>query len=195
MLFFATLRKLGLSRRDGVLATIAFVPVIYINSTVSLDYVWALGFLIGSLYTVVLGRPALAGIALGAAIGCRLTSGAMIVPLCLLLVETAPKGIRIPRAAVFAFSAILVGAVSYLPVLLSYGPEFLRFGDELISASLRTRLVLYGMTVGVWGGAGTAALMVLFVVFLILSLLRLPAGLSARIFVVSCIIAIVLYVL
>ena len=163
MLFFMTLRALGFPRRDGVLAAIAlaFVPVIYINSTVTLDYVWALAFLVASLFATVRGRPALAGIALGAAIGCRITSGAMIVPLGILVVALTPRGLRLRRAASFAMFALAVGAISYLPVIFTYGPGFFSFTDTPLPLNLRVKLILFGLTAGTWGMVGTAGLALL----------------------------------
>jgi membrane-bound ClpP family serine protease len=96
VLFFAlSLARLGI---DGVLeasAALAFAPVIFINSTSSLDYLWALAFILGSLFFVLDRKPILAGIFLGLAIGCRITSGAMLLPLLILVWRTlAPEPTR-----------------------------------------------------------------------------------------------------
>ena len=117
--FFAlTLRKLG--SRDGVAAALALamVPVVYINSTCAMDYVWALAFALASLYFVVAACPLAAGVLLGLAIGCRMTSGALLVPLCILLV----RGGGTRRVAVDILkligASLLVGAVAFVPVAL-----------------------------------------------------------------------------
>jgi hypothetical protein len=199
--FFLILRALGIPRRDGVLGAIAlaFVPMIYINSTATLDYIWALAFLLASLYGVLRERVTIAGVAAGAAIGCRITSGAMLIPLGLVLLAAAPEGRRIQAAARFVILALLAGVLCYLPVFLSYGPEFFRFADEPLSMRLRTRLILYGLTLGVWGLLGTVALVVLFAGFLIKrkNIVRphLHGIASSKPFAAAITIAITLYVI
>ena len=82
--FVACARRLGC--RDALLAGLALAttPVFFINSVTAKDYVWALAF-IGSLFCVLDRRPRIAGLLLGLAVGCRLTSAAMVVPLGLIL--------------------------------------------------------------------------------------------------------------
>jgi hypothetical protein len=63
---------------------LAFTPVIFINSANTMDYIWALCFILGATYGVLRRRPVLAGISLGLAIGCRISSGAMLLPLSML---------------------------------------------------------------------------------------------------------------
>ena len=72
---------------------LAFTPQVYINSSNTTDYVWALAFILGSLYFVLLGRPLMAGILLGLAIGSRITSGAMLLRLGVLL-ASGPNEVR-----------------------------------------------------------------------------------------------------
>jgi hypothetical protein len=93
--FILCARRLGC--RDSVLAGLALAmsPVFFVNSVTAKDYVWALAFVLGSLFCVLDRRPTLAGLLLGLAVGCRITSAAMILPLALLFVgrdgkRTAP---------------------------------------------------------------------------------------------------------
>src|SRR4029077_611813 len=74
--------------RDAFLAGLAFAmtPIVFINSVTSKDYVWAIAFLLGSLLSVLSRQSLLAGTLLGLAVGCRITSGAMLLPLGLILI-------------------------------------------------------------------------------------------------------------
>src|SRR5690348_11577757 len=88
ILFFAlTLKTWKFKNVFLASAALAFVPIIYINSTTTIDYVWALSFLLISLYFVARYQPLLAGLFIGIAIGCRLTSGAMLIPYCIMIMQ------------------------------------------------------------------------------------------------------------
>jgi hypothetical protein len=156
--FFAlSLRALGC--RDYILASLAlaFTPVVFINSTNSMDYLWALAFILASLYFAVLGRPVIAGILLGAAIGCRITSGVLLLPLLVLLAD--PDGRRgqsnLRRFAAFSAGAFLVGGIAYAPVVLRYGFGFLTFYERGYPSLLD---ILGKATVAVWGLIGLLAI-------------------------------------
>ncbi|MFH1070326.1 MAG: hypothetical protein V1794_11965 [Candidatus Glassbacteria bacterium] len=126
-IFFALiLKKMG--SRDFLAAAIALflTPVIYLNSAVSMDYVWALTFILGALYFILQDMPLAAGMFMGLAAGSRLTSLAMILPLANLLA----KGERRKAAgSIFLFLgvSVLVGMLCYLPVYSRYGMQFLSF--------------------------------------------------------------------
>ena len=155
-LFVSVLRRAGARAADACLggAALSLVPVVFINSTVTLDYIWALAFLLAALKAALAGRPGWAGAALGAAMGCRITSGAALIPVGILICAGAAPGARWRGLLSCAGSALSVGAMCYAPVFATYGSGFLRFVDEPMSVSLRGRLTLYGATVGVWGVAG-----------------------------------------
>lgn len=64
------------------LLTLALVihPVFWHNATVSADYVWAVGMLLAGLDQLERGRFGWAGLALGLAVGCRISSGLVVGP-------------------------------------------------------------------------------------------------------------------
>jgi len=153
--FFAlSVRVLG--SKDYVLAglALAFTPGVFISSTATMDYVWALAFTMGSLYFILIGRPLLAGLMLGGAIGCRLTSGAMLIPLGIMLGgrERTAGSSSVCR---FVLGASLVAAVAFTPVVLRYGWGFLRFFEDGRPAVVET---IRTATEGVWGRVGFIAL-------------------------------------
>ena len=166
-LFALLVKRMGASARISALAGIAlaFVPIIYVNSTVTLDYLWALAGILAALLAAHHHRPAVAGLCLGAAIGCRITSGAMILPVALVLFFQDPGPRRRRQLGVFVCSTLLTGALLYAPVVLTYGFGFLRFIDVALGPASRARLTLYGGTIGVWGALGAIGLGVGILVF------------------------------
>lgn len=156
--FFALSMK-ALGYKNYILASLAlaFTPVIFISSTSSIDYPWALAFILGSLYFVIAQRPLVAGAFLGAAIGCRITSGAMLVPLCMLLIQQTRRQYTVGNILKFLLGTFLVGTAAFVPVFLKYGWGFFSFADAAYPSLFR---VIYRATIGVWGVIGLLALLV-----------------------------------
>ena len=176
------LRRAG--SRDAALGAIAFafVPTVFISSTSGMDYLWACAFLMAALVLTLARRGALAGLALGLATGCRITSIAFLLPLAVMRAAPEPRG-RVRAVLALALPALLVGGAAYLPVALRYGGEFLSYYEPAgghqqplayFFAGLLTLfrlpfspLFVAGLaTVGVWGVVGFAALGVAVVVTL-----------------------------
>ena len=156
ILFFAlSLRALGC--RDWVLAALAlaFTPVVFANSTTSMDYIWTLAFILAGLYFAIVRRPLLAGLMLGLAIGCRITSGAMLIPLALLLVRDDDGNCSLKRVLQFALVACLVGAAAFVPAVLKYGPDFFAFYEHQYPSAFA---VLKGASEDLWGAVGSLAI-------------------------------------
>jgi hypothetical protein len=143
--------------RDFSLAglALAFVPVVYINSTSAIDYLWAMVFALASVYFLLRRLPILAGIMLGLAIGSRITSLAMIIPGAVILLYDS-IGANYRRAlARYTLTATIVGGLCFLPVILRYGTEFLTFYRAKYP-SLQSIITRAGE--GVWGMIGAIAL-------------------------------------
>ncbi len=168
ILMTLVLRRLG--ARDYLIGGLAFglTPVIFINSTNSTDYLWALAGLLGCLYFILQDRPVLAGICLGLAIGSRITSGAFVVPVGILIFQRAPAESRIRRIVMFALTSCVVGGLIFIPALMKYGWDILSFSDELHPSLLEIGKLA---TVDIWGSIGVAAL-VLAVGVIVLHLIR-----------------------
>ncbi|HKR05150.1 MAG TPA: hypothetical protein VJY62_11005, partial [Bacteroidia bacterium] len=69
--FISAFRRLNLRYAITAGITLAFIPVIYINSTNAMDYMWALSFIMTAFYFLVKKNPVLSGIFIGLAVGCR----------------------------------------------------------------------------------------------------------------------------
>src|ERR1700722_8823851 len=129
--FFALImRELGV--RGYLLMALAFAmtPVIYVSSCCTMDYIPALAGQLAASYAVLRGRPMLAGVALGFAIGCRITAGALVLPLCLWMLLSAARRPALRQCLLFGGTALLVGGVFFLPVLRHYGADFFAFYDN-----------------------------------------------------------------
>ncbi|MBI3830594.1 MAG: glycosyltransferase family 39 protein [Planctomycetes bacterium] len=125
--FLAVLFR-GLGARQGFFAALAlaFTPVLAIAGCSSIDYAWALAFLLAALCAAQSNRPLLAGILLGLGTGCRITTILYAPVLALLLWNADGAERRIPRLRRLAFAGAGAAALCYLPPLLKFGPGFLR---------------------------------------------------------------------
>jgi hypothetical protein len=149
--FLLILREFGC--RDILLAALAlaFTPVFFINSTVSMDYVWALAFALGSFYFALKGRAVISGLFLGAAVGCRITSAAMFVPVALLLTGARLSKSAVQKVLLFAGVTTAVALLAFLPPFLTYGPGFFDYYKVVPPGMFQ---VLKGVSEDLWGTVG-----------------------------------------
>jgi hypothetical protein len=147
--FYVALCRLGARGCFWAALALAFTPVFWIHTTDAMDYSWALGLALVSFALAVHARPTLAGVALGLAIGCRLPTALLIVPIAVLL-----EGRNDPR---FVLATILFGALALAPSFLTYGTRFLS-GYEF--GRVPWIYVVKGATRDVWGVIGTIAIAV-----------------------------------
>ncbi len=159
--FALTLRKWKFKSYFWAGLAFAFTPIVYINSINSMDYIWAIGLIMAGLYLVAINRPILAGIMLGLAIGCRMTSGAMLVPFAILLYYgKSDRDTKSYLKSILILGAITVavGALVYIPAFLKFGKQLLSFYDvpiPLLKDSMKKA------SVELWGSFGTVALAVI----------------------------------
>jgi hypothetical protein len=172
ILFFAlTLKTWKFKNVFLASAALAFVPIIYINSTTTIDYVWALSFLLVSLYFVARYKPLLAGLFIGIAIGCRLTSGAMLIPYCIMILQPGESRNNIIRIVKMSSACIITGVLLFYPVFAKYGSQFFMY-YSLPYPSISK--VLYKFFIETWGLVGLLGL------FISVSVFFLPSTTSVR---------------
>ena len=142
-------RRMGC--RDAALLTLAFslTPTVLINSVSSKDYMWAVAFLLWAVYAALRRAPVVCGCLLGLAIGCRLTSGAMLLPLALIVF--APERKWLPLVRLCAASALVAGT-AFSPVWARYGFDFFTFYHSHARPAAGT--ILARGTVELWGALG-----------------------------------------
>lgn len=156
-LFSLILRQQGARAETALLGALALAmtPVVYLNSTVAMDYLWALAFLLAAWWLVAAGRPALAGLCLGVAVGCRITSAAFVVPLLLLLPAEFPRAVWWRRGVTLGACFIASALIAYSPVLVTEGLRYVTFSHQPWTDFLPH--LLHNVTVGVWGVTGCLA--------------------------------------
>jgi len=154
---YLSARKLGGSRLNSALLSgaLAGTPLIYINSTCLIDYVWGLSLSLLS-YFFLLDRNFLISAAfLGLAAGMRITYFLMIVPFSLKILKTLDCfGNRRDFVRLFEFWIVsfLTGIFWFLPLIQRYGPKFLSYFETAYRASLSKLIQV--IPVDIWGGWG-----------------------------------------
>ncbi len=127
-LFACIARKLELQHRGVLTLAFAFTPLLWINSVTTMDYMWALTFILGAYLALLNRSPVLAGLLLGIAAGFRLTSLGMLLPFLLFVWRTDQRGSMRPLTA----SSLATALVAYTPALMVYGLNALNFYDQKI---------------------------------------------------------------
>lgn len=147
-------RRLGVRRYLLPAAAFALTPVVFIASVSTIDYVWATACILAGVYCAVRMRPVLAGVLIGLATGCRITSGAMVLPLAWYWFARRNKSARRFHGLAFLAAAGGVGFACYIPLLCRYGLRMLSFYEH---GRPPLRDVFVTGTVGVWGTLGVLA--------------------------------------
>ncbi|MEW5798411.1 MAG: glycosyltransferase family 87 protein [Bacteroidota bacterium] len=114
LLLRSILQRWNIPHGDIVMIIYSFLPILWKNSALSMDYVWGLCGIVASLYLLLEKRFMLAGVVLGLAAGTRISHIAYVLPMYFLFPGTERR-----QWKSFAITACAVTAVCYLPVLLS----------------------------------------------------------------------------
>ena len=155
-LFFALILK-QLQFKQYLLAAIAFafIPVYFISSTYTIDFVWTQALILIAFYCLLKNKFVLCGIFLGLAIGCRITSGIMLVPFMLICWKPDFK----TNAIHFFKMSIPMGVVAlllFMPVIQQFGFSFFMYYDQFPYPPFSK--VMYKMIIGVFGLIGTLSI-------------------------------------
>ena len=147
-----------LSCRDSLLlaAAFAFTPVVFINSVTAKDYVWAIAFVLLAFWAALAERPIVSGLLLGLAVGCRITSGAMLIPLALVLGHEKSRAFRWREAGWLTLTTLLASAICFLPVWWRYGLAFFTFYENHTQPDLA--MIMTRATIEPWGAVGLISL-------------------------------------
>ncbi len=195
--FFALILK-QLSFKQYFLAALAFafVPVYYISSTYTIDFTWTQALILMAFYCLLRNKYILCGALLGLAIGCRVTSGVMLVPFMIIIWQDNFK-LNVQRFLKMSIPVAVIGIALFIPVMRQFGSSFFMYYDQFPYPPFSK--VMYKMIIGVFGFVGTISLLV----FLMLAVLRsknqqrgdsFNNGLGKKVIVASAII-IVLYMI
>jgi hypothetical protein len=133
---------------------LAFTSIFYINCTNNMDYVWACSFIILSLYYLLNNRLLLSGLFLAFAIGCRITSGAAILPLLVYLVASNQKQFLKSVFQICFYTGIFCFII-FIPVLKEYGITFFTYYEHFPIPSFAKNF--YKGSIGAFGITGYLA--------------------------------------
>lgn len=137
-----------------------FIPVFFVAGTTTIDYNFALAFILLAYRALLKGSYLWAGIFIGLATGFRISSLGFLAPFLLLM------GFKNWRGGITLFgSALLVALLSYSLPFLEYGWSFLDFHKPPFPAWAS---VLYKLAIGIWG--------LPFLLFLVAAIIRLLRG-------------------
>lgn len=144
--------------RDSCLLalSLAAAPVFFVNSVTAKDYVWAVAFLLWAFYTAIDRRPVLCGLLLGLAVGCRITSAVMFVPIAMVLYGNEAARWKSVLSRFTASTAGTAGLL-FLPVWARYGWGFFTFYENHARPDVVT--VMNRATIEVWGTLGATGLL------------------------------------
>lgn len=136
IIFAKILNELNVKNKGLIVITYAFLPIIWINSVSTMDYMWALTFIIITWYFVIMKKYILAGLMMGLATASRPTSILLILPF-LYLIYQEDKTKRYFQNILSFLIVLLVTSISFfLPLYLRYGLDFITFYpfDQSLSA-------------------------------------------------------------
>ncbi|MCW3084405.1 MAG: hypothetical protein JWP12_1771 [Bacteroidetes bacterium] len=165
-LFFALILK-HLNFKFYFLAALAFVfiPVFYISSTYTIDFVWSEALVLISLYYVLKNKLLLAGIFLGLAVGCRITNGVMLLPFMIILWQEKNIKQNILNLLKISIPMCVLILLVFLPIILQFGTSFFMYYDQFPYPPLAK--VFYKMTLGVFGFVGLLAIALTLIVIVL----------------------------
>ena len=136
----------------------AFLPVYFISSTYTIDFVWTETFVLAGLYCLLKNKLIACSIFLGLAIGCRITSGAMLLPFMIICWQQNNWKANFIRLLKRTLPMAVISFLVFLPLILQFGSSFFIYYDQFQYPPISK--VLYKMIPGVFGSIGTAALII-----------------------------------
>jgi hypothetical protein len=144
VLCFAAIAKRCRVEPKGLLTlTFAFTPLLWINSTVTMDYMWGMTFVLAAYLLLLERRYLAAGLMLGLATGYRPTSAAFLGPFLLVLLRERNLG-----------AAVRLSLALTLTVTVAFSPEWVRYGTRMFGfADWRPTWGMVSRTLGVEAGS------------------------------------------
>lgn len=143
VLIFAIAKELKLKQAFYWSLAFGFIPVFFIAGTYTIDYNFALFFILTAFLALLRRQYWWLGIALGLATGFRISSLGFLLPFTLWL------GFKDFRSLIkMYFAAGLVSLLVFTPPLLTYGLSFLDFHKPPFPGWAN---VIYKVSIGIWG--------------------------------------------
>ena len=124
IVFAKILNELDIKNKGLLVITYAFLPILWINSASTMDYMWALTFILFTWFFIIKKQYLLAGFMMGLAIGLRMTSVALILPF-IYLILTETKNVK--NVIYYIVIAGVTAIILYLPLFFQYNLNFLTY--------------------------------------------------------------------
>jgi hypothetical protein len=102
--------------------TYAFFPLLWINSSNSMDYMWSLSFIIFTWLFLANGRYIVGGLMLALAAGSRITAALYVIPFLFLMYSRNAGAKNLMK---FFLIFLLTSIFIFLPLYLTYGLTFI----------------------------------------------------------------------
>ncbi|WP_419486915.1 ArnT family glycosyltransferase [Chryseobacterium bernardetii] len=163
-----------------------FVPVIYLNSTIAMEYNWSLFFLLGSVYHLLNKNLWLSALLCGLMVSTRFNNIIFLPAFAFLLYSYSGKDIK--KVLQFSVLAFLSICIFFSPVILKYGTGFLQsYGDSEVSlGSLLSLATLY-----IYGALGMLAIILGVIIQFFSGGYREIKNISKNHFAIFCILMVV----
>jgi hypothetical protein len=158
-LFFAlALDKMGAKHFFIAALAFAFCPVVYISSCYTIDYMWAMAFAMAAFYFLVSRQLVACGIILALAVGCRITTGALLIPfICYVYNPHQTIFSNFGRFLRIGVPHTIVSALLFIPVVKTYGWHFLVYYDQFPPSLAK---LIYKGSLGVFGTVGFTGMLI-----------------------------------
>ncbi len=132
VVFAKILKELNVKNKGLLVITYVFLPILWINSTVTMDYMWALAFILLTWFFIIKKQYALAGLMMGLAIGSRITSAILVLPfIYLILLENK----EIKKSTIFLLTTCAAALIQFLPLYINYGLNFIFYYPTQVEIS------------------------------------------------------------
>lgn len=142
--FYRILTHLKIDKALLLALTLNFVPVFFVAGTYTIDYNFALLFILASLHYLLQGRVWMSGMLLGIATGFRISSLGFALPWIIL----SYKQLGLNGIIRLCLSSGLIAILSFTPAFSVYGMGFLDFHKPPFPSLTK---VMYKLSFGIWG--------------------------------------------
>ncbi len=143
--FYASLVKLKIETAFWLSVALSLIPVFFIAGTFTIDYNFALCFILISFYLLLCKQWVFAGLVVGVATGFRISSIGFILPWIIWMLAEKQS---ITNMLKLLLSALMLGALAFKLPYETYGINFLDFHKPPFPSWPN---VLYKLSFGIWG--------------------------------------------
>ena len=124
VIVFAQILKIYNCRMRGLLTmTYAFLPLLWINSTNTMDYTWSVTFIMLTWLLLLRKKAIIAGLMMGLAIGSRPQSIFIMIPFLFLI---HGQGLGTKGLLRFLLAAVISSICLFSPLFFTYGLTFIQ---------------------------------------------------------------------